>query len=46
MTIRKMKFISYIYIILGIISINQSQFKTKELKIIMDLEVLPTLFVQ
>ena len=33
------------YIIVGIISINKSQLKTKELKIIMDLEVLPTLFV-
>ena len=45
MTVRKMKFISYIYIILGIISINKSQLKMKQFKIIIDLEVLPALFV-
>ena len=39
MALRKMKFICYIYDILGIISISQSQLKAKELNIIMDLEV-------
>ena len=40
MHVRKMKFISYIYIIQGFVSINGSQ-----LKIVTDLEVLPILFV-
>ena len=43
MTVRKMKFISYI--IFGILSINKSQLKMKQFKIIIDLEVSPALFV-
>ena len=45
MNVRKMKFVSYIYINFGIISINSGQLKMKQLKIIIDLEVLPALFV-
>ena len=41
----KIKFISYIYIILGIISVSESQLKMKQFKIVIDLKVLPALFV-
>ena len=39
---KKMKFISYIYIILGIISINESQGETIQNN---DFEILPAQFV-
>ena len=44
MNVRKMKFISYIYISLEVFSINKSQLKLKYSEFIIILEVLPFLF--